>query len=409
MWVGNVGTLGALLSAWLVLDLVQSGSSGVAARPASRAMGAFPERGVVRPLPLPEASRGAGAATKHVALEVSHVRMVVANIREGSVIRPRVDMADGDDRGSFARRLFDKAGHAPDIVLLQETLGRARTVVAHLNEHPRAVRAGARYVVVVPPRIARELGPCAGARSGPYTTLRDSAIVANAQTVMSLGEQGAVRTWGRWGPEVRERIGRLGYGCAEQPWIRVSVQHSGDAPRTALVASAHIAPSGAISLKSRAVTLTRRDLEARHAANPGDLVVLGGYLNLARCSQPATEPERRGCAVRAAHQGLLDADYQDAVRARHLTGPTGVVGVSRRIDFLYVKGAVEASWFDRCYQAYFVKFNRCQAHRVIFGQRQLFAACDRRSRFYGSPGGACSARHYRNYYSDHPILLATVR
>ncbi len=238
-------------------------------------------------------------------------------------------------------------------------------------------------------------------------SMRDSAIVVNSNTVTQLGSRGTVRTWGRWGPDARKNTGRSGYGCAEQPWTRLSVQQAGKSPRTALVASVHVAPSGVL-LKNRAIVRTHRTLDAVHRMTPQDLVVIAGDFNLTRC-KAASAPETRGCAVRQGHRSLQAASYRDAVRSTNLTGSQGVVGVTRRIDFLYVKGMVEASSFDRCYLAYHVHRSPCAASRVVFGSKQPFWACDRRSRHVGSPGAGCSAERSRRYYSDHPLLLGTVR
>lgn len=77
------------------------------------------------------------------------VAVAVANVREGAVIRPPADMADGDGRSAFARHLFRRAGSAPDVILLQEVVGTARVATNRLNEHPKApkrcsVRRGCR-------------------------------------------------------------------------------------------------------------------------------------------------------------------------------------------------------------------------------------------------------------------------
>jgi len=338
----------------------------------------------------------------------SNVRVAVANVREGAVIRPPTDLADADDRRAFGRRLFNGAGRVPDVVLLQEVLGTARAVTHSLNQHTKARRSGARYVVAFAPSRSQDSGPCAGARSGSYMSLRDSAIVVNSNTVTQLGSRGTVRTWGRWGPNAHKRTGRSGYGCAEQPWTRLSVQQAGKSPRTALVASVHVAPSGVL-LKNRAIVRTHRTLDAMHRRTPRDLVVLAGDFNLTRCIAAAGAPETRGCAVRQGHRSLQAANYRDAVRSTHLTGSEGVVGVARRIDFLYVKGVVEESWFDRCYLAYHVKRFPCAASRVVFGRQPSFWACDRRSRRFGSPGAGCPAERYQRYYSDHPLLLGSAR
>lgn len=143
---------------------------------------------------------------------------------------------------------------------------------------------------------------------------------------------------------------------------------AGKGPRTALVASVHIAPSD-VALKNSAVAKTRRALDIAHRKAPQDLVVVAGDFNLTRCKRLPSEPETKTCAVRHGHRSLQEAGDTDAVRSQHLTGPTGVVGVGRRIDFLNTKASVDSSWFDRCYQAYYVKRFRCERGRWYSDKR----------------------------------------
>jgi len=406
MWLTFHAVRGAILAVPLTAALTLSHSMSTSAMP--RAQPSVAATDVRNERTAPGGAAAAPIQPAYAAAKpLSTVRVAVANVREGAVRRPPTDMADGDDREAFARRVFEHSGRAPDVVLLQEVLGTARAVTHRLNEHPTARRSDARYVVAVAPKRRQDSGSCAGPRDGSYMSVRDSAVVVNTQTVTPLQRQGTVRTWGRWAPRAHQLLGRSGYGCAEQPWIRLAVHQAGKVPATVLVASVHIAPSG-VALKNRAVARTQQALDAAHRKTPQDLVVIAGDFNLTRCQRLPSKPESRGCAVRGSHKGLLAAGYADAVRSLHLTGPAGVVGVARRIDFLYTKGAVGSSWFDRCYQAYFVKRFRCEPGRVVIGQPRLFSACDRRSRVFGSPGGGCPAHDYHRYYSDHPLILATV-
>jgi hypothetical protein len=296
----------------------------------------------------------------------------------------------------------------PDVVLLQEVLGTARLMARTLSTHPRAVRTGTRYVQLGVTDQRFVTGSCAGRRIGSFSVLRSSVILVNARTVTAVHERGVVRTWGRWSSRAWHRTGRNGYGCAEHPWARVTVEHPGAAPRTALVASLHMAPLG-LRLKNRAVRATRSKMDHLHRRTPGAAVVLGGDLNLNRCRQSLLSGERRTCAVRPGHRALLDAGYRDAVRHQHLTGPSGVVGVARRIDFIYVKGTVTAAWHDRCYRAHFVRRWPCSAARSVFGSRTGFRRCEVRHLYHGSPGNGCSPTMFRRYYTDHQLLHAVVR
>lgn len=336
----------------------------------------------------------------------SALRVAAGNVREGTLVRPLADHRDGTDRRAFARRLLGRPGGLPDVVLLQESLGSASRVAGALSAHRRAQRAGVRYRLLTGTDLRRVSGRCDGARAGRFVLLRSSAILVNSRTVMRVLAQGRVRTWGRWGREVWHVTGRDGFGCTEHPWARVRVRHPGTTARTALVSSLHVAPVG--RARHRAVTVVHRAADRLHRRTPQDLVVLGGDLNLIRCRVAPSSPEPARCTLQAGHRSLRDAGYADAVRQRHLRGPSGVVGVSRRVDFLMVKGAVTAAWFDRCYRAYRVHRWTCGA-RAVFAHHPAFDRCQRRSLHRGSAGPGCPPRRYRTYYSDHPVLTTTVR
>jgi len=287
----------------------------------------------------------------------------------------------------------------PDVVLLQEVLGSARAVVRALNQQRHARRASARFAVGVAPRQRPGHSHCDGRRTQRHQVIRDSAIVVNLRTVRKMHNRGSVRTWGSW-------FGQR--GCAEQPWALITVRHGDNAPRLIRVASVHIAPSNH-RLKTRGVVRTAEMLQQRHRQTPLAALVIGGDLNLNRCTGPVLRPETAGCTVRAAHRHLLQHGLRDAVRSRHLHGTDGVVGVSRRIDFVYTTGRVHGSWFDRCYRAFEVTTNPCTRRQTRFAYRSTFRHCQYRVTTVGRPGGRCTERHnYDRYYSDHPILRATI-
>ncbi len=361
------------------------------------------------PVLVPALVSASGDEPAHAAPgKVASVRVAVTNVREGGLARLPADARDATDRKAWARRLFAQPGRAPDVVLLQEVLRSSPKMASALNTHPRARKTGARYAVAAGTRVSRGSGACDGRRRGTYTVVRTSAILVNTKTVRSVRGSGQIRTWGRWGPAARARVGKTRFGCAEHPWLRVTVV-KGQQSSTALVASAHVAPGGT-RRKNRAVSVIRRRLDAQHRKGSGELVVMGGDLNLTRCVQPPRSPERRGCAVRSGHRSLLASGYQDAVRVRNLGGTTGVAGVARRIDFLYAKkAAVTSSWHDRCYLAFFAMQPGCSSAKRVFATSRDFRRCQARSLKVGRSGGGCSAKQYRRYYSDHPILLATLR
>ncbi|KAA1428386.1 endonuclease/exonuclease/phosphatase family protein [Nocardioides antri] len=353
---------------------------------------------------LPAAADRAGAVS--TVAPSAGIRVAAANVHEGILVRHRADRRDATDRRAFARRLLSRPGRLPDVVLLQETLGTAQRVGRALNAHPRAQAAGVEFVVAT--RTAHRVvhGACDGPRTGRFSLLRGSSILVNNRTVTQIHRRGTIRTWGRWSTRARHLTGRGGFGCTAHPWIHATIRTPGGA-RAALLVNAHIAPAGPRH-KTRALTTLGRELADRAQRAPGTIAVLGGDLNLTRCRHDPREGERLGCAVRAGHRGLIRAGYRDAVRSLHPTGPAGVAGVARRIDFIYTLGTPTAAWYDRCYLAYFVKRWRCEAERSVFTRQRVLLRCQARSLRHGRPGDGCPPATFRRYYSDHPVLLATI-
>jgi len=335
------------------------------------------------------AQRAAGAPAGR-----AEVVVVSANLREGSRVRRASDMRDGDDLRRFADRVLSRGARMPDVLLLQEVLGSAKRVVRALNRHRRARRGTARFALVAAPG-RRTGGRCDGPRARRHRVVRDSAIVVNRRTVRRVHRRGKVRTWASWFGE---------RGCAEHPWALLTVR-DGAGGRRVRVASMHVAPTGT-RLKTRAVVRTAETLMRQHRRTPGALLAIGGDLNLTRCKGPSRRGERARCRVRAAHRYLLRHGFRDAVRSRNLRQRGGVVGVRRRIDFVYTTGGVRGSWFDRCYQAFEVTRNRCRPAQSWFSSRRTFHRCQYRVTMVGRPGGMCSGRGYARYYSDHPVVRA---
>jgi endonuclease/exonuclease/phosphatase family metal-dependent hydrolase len=358
---------------------------------------------------LPSASTNAGAAAPAAVEPAGEVRVAAANLFEGAVVDHPADLRDGTDRRAFVSRLMGQVSVMPDVVLLQEVLGTAPEMARTLNAHPRTAQAGAHFVVLGGTDRRFTTGSCDGARPGRFMVLRASAILVNADTVTGVQKSGVIRTWGRWDKWAYSKTGNNGYGCTEHPWARVTVKHPGTAARTAIVASVHMAPA-VTALKDHGLGVVRKELDQLHAITPEDAVVLGGDFNSNRCNQSLTAGEQENCAPRPGHRSLLDNGYVDAVRSLHLTGPDGVVGVARRVDYIYAKGGeVTASSHDRCYRAYFVHQWPCSAARSVFDSDTLFHKCEYRALHNGSPGGGCSAAMYRRYYSDHIVLFAIVQ
>lgn len=197
-------------------------------------------------------------------------------------------------------------------------------------------------------------------------------------------------------------------GCTEHPWADVVVRHDGAAATRALVVNAHVAPVGG-ALKSAAMKrLAGQASQLRERLRP-DLVAVGGDFNLNRCTQPLRSAEKRHCTVRAGHRAFLSDGFRDVMRESRPSGPDGVVGVQRRIDFLYTDARIDDAWFDRCYLAHLVARPACDPGSEVFSTARAFQACKRRSVHVGTPGGGCPASRFHRFYSDHPLMTATLR
>jgi hypothetical protein len=324
------------------------------------------------------------------------VVVVSANLREGSRVRRASDMRNGDDVRRFANRVLSRGARMPDVLLLQEVLGSAERVVRALNQHRRARSGAARFALVAAPG-RRKGKECDGPRARRHRVVRDSAIVVNRKRVWRVHQRGRVRTWASWFGE---------RGCAEHPWALLTVRDGAGGQRVR-VASLHVAPTGA-RLKTRAVVRTADTLMRQQRRTPDALLAIGGDLNLTRCKGPSRRAERAGCRVRAAHRYLLRHGFHDAVRSQNLRQRDGVVGVRRRIDFVYTTGRVRGSWFDRCYQAFEVTRYRCRPAQTWFSSRRAFHRCQYRVTMVGRPGGMCPGGGYARYYSDHPVVRAVL-
>ncbi len=346
------------------------------------------------------------ASVSSAATPVGTLRIAVANVREGTLSSPRADRIAGHDRKAFGRRVMQQGGRLPDVVLLQEALGTAGVMAETLNGFPRARREGARYAVASGTSWRYVTGRCDGARSGRFVVLRSSAVLVNRATV-TVHSRGTIRTWGRWGQAVWRTTGRDGHGCTEHAWVRLTVRPPGATARTARVLSTHIAPQG-VTLKNRALKVVRAEFDRLARTRPQDLTAIGGDFNLNRCHQSVFSPEPAHCTPRAGHHSLLANGWRDTVRALHPTGPSGVAGVARRIDFLYTRDRPLRAWWDRCYEAYFVHRWKC-GDRAVFSSEAAFDRCERRALYYGTPGGGCATWQFRRYYSDHPLLVGTIR
>ncbi len=335
------------------------------------------------------------------------VRVAVANLHEGSVVRRPADARDSRDVDRFVARLAARPGRAPDVVLVQEVLSSAGRVAQRLDRHPAMRKQGTDYRSVTSTAFGTAGGRCQGARDERFSLVRSSAVLVNRSTVRQVVDAGEVRTWGRW-KSARDRIGNRGYGCAAHPWARLRVRAPGRDAVQMRVQSTHLAPVGTAALKSRALIHVAGQAASWAAARPREAVVLGGDYNLPRCTGPVERPERVSCEQNRGHRVLQSRGLVDAVRAHRATGPTGVVGVARRIDFAYTTAPIQEAWWDRCYMAWHVVRWPCSRSRGVFDKAAAFAACQRRALRFGRPGGRCPAPAYARYYSDHPLVTLQV-
>lgn len=331
------------------------------------------------------------------------VDVAVANLREGTLVRRPADLRGDADRERLAARILDRPGPAPDVVLLQEVLGSADRAATALSAGARQRGLDDRYAVVTRTLSTTDTGRCQGEREGRYAVLRSSAVLVNTATVTDVGEQGVVRTWGRWFGEARRVTRRAGYGCAEQPWVRLTVS-TPSGPVTATVMSVHVPPSK-ISLKNQAIAALGEAYDDVTSTVPTDLAFMGGDFNLDRCVGGG---DRAGCELHPGHAALLDDGYRDVVREHQRTGRDRTTGVDRRIDFVFTKNASGAGWWDRCYQAYRVLDGDCDG-RATFARSDLFTRCEARADEAPSPGGGCPRSAYGRYSSDHPLVTASIR
>ena len=324
----------------------------------------------------------------------ARVVVATANVYEGALRTAPQDLADSRDVHRFVQRLTALSPEAPDVVALQEVRGSLGRVVRRLNQ---AVRGPATYAAVSRPGLARERGRCAG-HAGRFTVVRDGALVVNTATTTVL-ERGALRTWSRWRHDQRGVVGRGdAAGCAEHPWVRVQVTHEG-VSRRAVVVGTHLGPLGH-HLKTRAAAVLADG--ARAVGADDDLLVLAGDFNLPWCAQGARATETAHCRPAAGHQVMLDRGFGDALRASGAS-----LGSRGRVDFLHTDGAVLAADWDRCYRA--SRTPDCRRRDSAFVTERAFTACHRRAGLHGRPGGACGRGEYARYYSDHPVVTATLR
>ncbi|WP_426245218.1 endonuclease/exonuclease/phosphatase family protein [Nocardioides sp. LHG3406-4] len=361
----------ALVFAGVVLALFPSTTSAVPAtdpRPA-------------RVPPAPPAAQGS-------------VVVAATNLYEGAVLPAPRDLADESDIRRFARRFAELNVAAPDVVALQEVRGSLPAVVRRLN---RAMVGRATYAAVTRPGLTRDRGACAGAR-GRFTVVRDGALVINTATTEVL-DRGVIRTWGRWLPGMRGVLRRPNAaGCAEHPWARVRVTREG-ATRDAVVVGTHVGPRGHY-LKTLAMRLLGD--RARELAGPAGLSVVAGDFNLPWCRGGAGAVESPSCPVADGHRELADRGFGDALRAAGVS-----FGTRGRVDFIHTTGQAAAAGWDRCYRPRIAA--GCSRRDSAFASEQAFGACQRRAIDYGSSGGACRRRAYARYYSDHPIVRATIQ
>lgn len=340
------------------------------------------------------AAPSAVAAEQFGTATPGSVVVLSANLREGSFPHRVVDHREGHDLRHFARRAVRRMGpRVADVVAVQEVHGRAGAVATALNDRLRAAGRSDRYRVATRPRMTTAGGACGQVRrSGRHMVLRDTALLVNTATVRRIHAKGALRAWGRWWDRG---------GCAEQPWVRVTVQRPGEARRTALVLGVHLAPHGR-EWKNRAMTRMPGFVEQRSGLR--DVAVIAGDFNHIRCPV-ASRRGGRPCTARPGHRALTAAGYVDAARAARRPGPSPE-GVRKRIDFIYTDGVVDRAWFDRCYLAF---LTTAGCARGVFTDVVHHRACQERHDHHGRPGVECGPRAFRQYYSDHPLLWAQVR
>jgi endonuclease/exonuclease/phosphatase family metal-dependent hydrolase len=278
----------------------------------------------------------------------------------------------GDDASlvNFSQRIAQVVPFAPDALLLQEVVAASAQRAAELTGEA----TGGEYVVAVQAGQTARVGTRAG-----QDVIRNCAIVLNSSTLRLEGQGGYAST--RYDikdarPGVRPRVKEHPYCDARSVTQDLSVA----------LASVHLVTNeklvtAALGYRYKATWATElaelmaarygRGGLGRSAEQPRALVI-GGDFNNRRCRGPV---ERVDCRPLPFWDALCrDHGYTDAVFARH--GSSGSAlreqsrkgrHVTRRIDYLFVRGRVFDASHDTTYDARLGEPHFYSDHRLVWG------------------------------------------
>lgn len=286
--------------------------------------------------------------------------VVTANLKKAL---PRY-LTDDTSLVNFARRVVEVVPFAPDALLLQEVVASSARRTAELLGS--ATRGS--YEVVVPAGDFARVGAVGG-----QDVIRNCAIVLNSRTLALEGRGGF--TASRYDtrdarPQVRPRVKEQPHCLARSLVANMSVA----------LASVHFVTNEKLAsaalghgYKGRwaAEMAELMSVRYRHAVEPR-VMVIGGDFNNRRCRGPV---ERVDCRTMPFWDALCRVHgYTDAVLARHGSDPAALRAQSRkgrhvtkRIDYLFVRGRVSDAAHDTTYDARMGDPSFYSDHRLVWG------------------------------------------
>jgi endonuclease/exonuclease/phosphatase family metal-dependent hydrolase len=272
----------------------------------------------------------------------------------------------GDDLSlvNFARRIARVVPYAPDALLLQEVVALSARRAAELVGEA----TGADYMVAVQAGESATVGSRAG-----QDVVRNCAIILNSRTLRldGRGDFAATRyalTDARAG--VRARIKEHPRCLARSVAQNLSVA----------LASVHLVTNDKLTTaalgyryKGRWAAELAEAMASRYGrASEPRAIVIGGDFNNRRCRGPV---ERVDCRPLPFWDALCrDHGYTDAVFARHGSSTAALREqsrkgrhVTRRIDYLFVRGRVFDASHDTTYDARTGDPHFYSDHRLVWG------------------------------------------
>ncbi|MFZ5475984.1 MAG: hypothetical protein ACOZNI_04355, partial [Myxococcota bacterium] len=278
--------------------------------------------------------------------EGAQMLVLAANMKEASSAD---DVDEHADMKEFARRVRTEVPYAPDVVLLQEVVADSAAYVAEKLED----ETGHAYVVAIGPEEDTTV------ESGDdYQIKRDVAVLYNDTTMKVATHDGGADEGGflsHWYNADENATTGEKRNIKQSAFIYLKKDGIEDT-KFGFV-SVHFATSE--NLASEEVALEKKgewsaevvtEIEGRYTYADG--FVLGGDFNNRRCEE---KPETIDCEPTAAWSVLVDAyDYLDAVFDLYGSSNESLWSqyrkadecVTKRIDYLFVKGRVLAGSHD---------------------------------------------------------------